>query len=346
MRVLENNNNNNDNSNNNDNTSLSDDNDDDNNDDFLRQNLVELINIMKNDRENGSLNYCYDIRETVVAHLPLIEVDDLREVEMIEYPEITEFLKSLDQTSTGDILLYLVLISYFSVKYMDHYLPKVKCRSLRAIVKLCYTPKMVFNLVYREPELDVLTDIFNNLKLSSRRNLHCYDCGTTARWVFYNCIHANRGRFYLTSTEIHNIRSDYYQDSPDRFDCLRRLMYTFRNTNKPGIIIIGVRFGEDMFGHVLVAEVLFPNNKPIVRLYQSALNSYLLIDYLTNMRYLENESLGINLDVFEKDMMSILTPKFWTKKEDSLFAKWYAFWPQDKIKDTETIRIDHALLVY
>lgn len=316
----------------------------------VRVTLQDLIDKMGYDQENGSLNYYYDIREALVSHLSLIEVSDLREVELIEYPEIKDFSKTLERKSTYDLLIYLVLVSYLSVKYLDYYLPSVVCPSLRAIVKLCYSPKMIFNLEYREPELDVLADIFNNLNLSGRKNLHCYDCGTTARWVFYNCLRANRGHFYLTDTEIYDIRLDFYKHLSDRFICLEDLMNTFRTTKKPSIVIIGIRFGDNMFGHLLVAEILFPKslggNKSIVRFYQSALNSYLLIDYLEKMRYLENEEKGIDLDSFEEDMMALLVPKSWSEREDSLFAKWYAFWPQDKILDTETIRINHALITY
>jgi len=311
-------------------------------DDFFRH----LIDNMAYDREHGSLNYYFDIREGILPYLDQIKKSDFLTLKHLNYTEAKDYLETLDADDSYHLLLYLILVSYYSVKYIEHYLPKVQDPSLRAVLNVCFSREMIFDLEYSDPELDVLSDIFNNLSFSARKNLHCYDCGTTARGVFYNLIKANRGTFWLDGQEIFQIRKDYYKKTKNRFDGLRKLITNLRTVDRNCVFIVGLAFGPELFGHILVAEVVFINGKRIIRFYQSALNSFLLIDYLAKMRYLENEDLGINLKSFERDMTRLLSVPAWGDKENNLFVKWFSFWPQDQILDTRPILFHHAYITY
>lgn len=312
-----------------------------------RGHFTQLIDYMEYDMENGALNYYYDIRDAIIPYLHLAKLSDLLYIKQLDYKDYKVYLKSLDSRKTYDLLIYLILISYYSLKYVNYYLPKTDDPSLHAVLNVCFSPEMVLDLEYSDPELDVLADIFNNLTSSGRKNLQCYDCGTTARGVFSNLIRVNRGRFWLDGEEIQKFRKKYYEDSPDRFTSLKKLTQDLRTIKKSGVFIVGVRFGENLFGHIFIAEVLIDkesNRK--VRFYQSALNSYLLIDYLAKMGYLKDENASINVDMFEKDMLATMKVNSWSDKEDALFTKWFAFWPQDKIKDTSPMRFHYAYITY
>ena len=312
----------------------------------LKKRLNMLLANMTNDKKYGSLNFCYDIREGILPYLHLVRTEDRLKLERLHYLDIADYIETLDLGDTYHLLIYCFLICNYSVKYVEHFLPNVRSRSLKAALDLCFSRAMIFNLDHSDPELDVLSDIFNNINLSSRKNLHCYDCGTSARGVFFNLIKANRGTFYLNSEEIFQLRREYYFTAPDRFSSLRILLKDLRSTDKNSVFIMGIKFGENLFGHIMVAELEVLENSRRVRFYQSALNSYLLIDYIAKMKYLENENKGINLRLFEKDMTAVMKVSSWSAREDAIFAKWFAFWPQDKITDTSTMRFHHARIVY
>ena len=242
------------------------------------QHLIQLNEYMKYDRRHGALNYQYDLREGVIPLMEEIRDQDLMLLENIDLMDTKKYVKTLDMENPYDLLLYLVLTCNHSFKTIQYYLPDLRCKSLKAVLNLCFSPQMVFNLDYVDPELDVLADIFNNLVYSGRRNLHCYDCGTTARGVFYNLIKANRGRFKLTTPEIFQVRKDYYYDTKNKFTSLQSFIQDLRKTDKDTVFIVGIKFGDNLFGHIFVAEVLYTKGKKVIRFYQSALNSYLLID--------------------------------------------------------------------
>lgn len=345
---------------------------------FLRSTYDRLMATKAYDETYGALNYCHLIREAVLDIITdrqlLDQIDltigDIEEVtNLINYGEIDNYMvtHNIDgQTETMSDrakVLHLLLISYLSLKYIEWYLPTVgiHSKSLKAILTLCFSPQMVLNLDYSDPTLDVLSGIFNNMVGSYRKNLQCYDCGTTARGVFYNLIKANRkGGFSLSSNEIDQFKTNYYYDAPDRFTSFRNLINDLKTVPRSGVFIAGVRFGDDMFGHVFIFEVIVdPDDgnssnsnssnhhcRRIIRLYQSALGSYLLIDYVYRMGYLEQEEIGIDLDEYEKDTLATMEVNSWSHREDALFAKWYAFWPQGEIKDTEPMRYHHAYILY
>lgn len=308
---------------------------------------TKLIKEMKTDQANLALNYCYNIREAIIPYLPLVSDSDLLLLLNIRYPDLLKTLSPENATYLRP-LVRLILISYSSLKYAEFYMPKIKSRSLRAVLQICFNPGMIFDLEYISPELQVLADIFNNLTKSSRPNLQCYDCGTTARGVFYNLIKVNRKTgFQLSLYEIQQLQLNYFNQYRTSADSLNHLIRKLDQIRQSAVILVSIKFGEELFGHIFIIEKFFPaNGKPIYRMYQSALNSYLLIDYLESVKYLENESLGFSLSEFHSDLKKMINIKTWTRTEELLFVKWFSFYPQDTILDTSTIRFNHGVILY
>lgn len=312
----------------------------------MKQLSTRLLQKMRQDQQNLALNYCYDIREAIVPYLAQVSASDISFLQEITYPELLSWLTDKNATRL-DPLVRLILISCQSVKYVEYHLPHVKSPSLKAILRTCFSPETIFDLEYINPELQVLADIFNNLTRSSRPNLQCYDCGTSSRGVFYNLIKTHRkGGFHLSKSEIEQFRKNYFYQYQTPLASLNALIHKLRLIERNGVILISIKFGDNLFGHIFIIEKIFLSRSPIYRIYQSALNSFLLIDYLTSVKYLENETLGFSLPEFHSDLQKMISVPRWTRAEELLFVKWFAFYPQDTINDTSNIRFNHAEILY
>jgi hypothetical protein len=311
------------------------------------QKLAELINGSIVDQEVGCLNFLWETRFYLDSHRRALDPKIEPFVKGLGLDKYHRFLDRLGDKKE-DLLIYLIAIASYSYVYVQHFLREGSLdRSLRAILKICFNPQITGKMEYSDPELDVLSNMFNLMFKSGRKNLHCYDCGTVARGVFYSLVKEHRKNFGLNSREIYQLRDEYlYLDHNDGFVGLDQLMERLRSIGQPCAFIVGLKFGPDKFGHIFVIEKLWYEGEPVIRFYQSALNSYLLMDYLVRMNYLESPNIGVDLDDFEKDMRHLLTVPRWKEREELLFVKWFAFYPQSEIDDTSLIRINNSYVIY
>lgn len=305
-----------------------------------------LISGYIEDSKNNSLNYNWEIR--VFLKKNKINKQDKQVVKSLKCRNINQYLDKISESIEKNKLLFLYFLSRYSYICINDYLSQSNVdRSLKAILQICNQLNIIDLSNKYDPNLDILSNIFNKMFQSGRNNLHCYDCGTTARGIFYSLIKEYRQQFYIKPEEIYRIRREYLStEHQSSFDSLAWLMTRLRAINHPSVFIVGLKFGPDKFGHIFIIEKILINNKLVTRFYQSALNSYLLMDYLVNVGYLDFPDKDIDLDEFESDMLHLISVPKWSETENLLFVKWYAFYPQSKIDDTSTIRINSSYLIY
>jgi len=158
-----------------------------------------------------------------------------------------------------------------------------KDKSLKAIKILCFNEILQKNPNYEDINLTYLTKYFNYLTDTNRELLRCYDCGTNARGIFLNLIKANRpilnenGEIFTNEEKI-KIKNDYNNSSTEINEKIDTCFKLLSESEKECIVIISLGLVES--GHVFVLEKRFINDAPIIRHYQSALNSHMVIDFL------------------------------------------------------------------
>lgn len=312
------------------------------------------------DKKVGSLNYNWNFRSYLSQHIDTgtaetsLMIDYLIQMPYQNFQKLLSWMLEDHQhintnSSTRAALnsplcvLLLTAISIESYLYLKHNYYRMDS-SLKAVVELCNNYEMLKDLEYWNPELVVLSNLFNRLVGSGRKNLQCYDCGTAARGIFYSLIKQYRSVFYLSKNEIDHIKHQYMRTDLTGMDGLHQFIHTMQVIDQHAICICSMKFGAKKFGHIFVAEKLWINGRPVIRFYQSALNSYLLIDYIMHMKYIEFPEKSINLNEFANDMRILLTVPKWTQTENLLFVKWFCFYPQSKIDDTSVIQINAAFI--
>jgi len=321
--------------------------------------FLKLLKKYTTDCSLGSLNYYWEIRREMKKY-DLSQ--DLPKIRQLDYPVVNRYVQKLqkkqDQQRSRSLSLssvehkqnytLLVLLVCRPANYIDYHLATCQDPSLRAVLQFCHHPDLLNNLKYSDPELNVLADIFNQIILSGRKNLHCYDCGTSSRGTFFNLVQLHRPTQLLTAQEVKQLREDYMEIGKTKIDNpkegLDLLLRNLRQVKAPAVCVLGMGFGKDKFGHILTIEKLQIEGTEVIRFYQSALASYLLIDYLHQMRYFEHPTKGIDLDLFEQDMNRLISVKSWGEREIALFVKWFCFYPQSEIDDTSGIRFNQCCL--
>ncbi len=220
-----------------------------------------------------------------------------------------------------------------------------KDKSLRAIVQLCTDIHLVYNVNFRDNQLDYLSHLFNSLVESDRVLLMCYDCGTVARGIFFQLINAYRGKFLIRDDEIDRIKNEYYMDKylPDK------AISIFRNNvhdiKKNCLYMCALQLG-DKFGHIYLIEKIYIDGKPRYRLYQSCHQSYLLIDYIEYMDYASHPNQGIDIDQHIDDMYHLMMTEKWDQHDIKLFTQWFHFYPMGRILPSDIKRFSSTYIVY
>ena len=313
----------------------------------IAEQMKDLINNQIRDEEVGSLNYIWEFRKFLDDNYKLIDQEEISKIKDSTIDQILGYIEKLDHDNPEAVFNYITAIASYSYIYIRQYffLGKVD-RSLKAVLNICFNSSMIRELEYSDAELDVLTSIFNQTVKSGRENLHCYDCGTVEKGILYCLIKEYRHIFNLTAGEIFRMRAEYlHPNYKDGLSSLSWLMTNLRTISQPCIFIAGLQFGRDKFGHIFVIEKRWHNKQVLIRFFQSALNSYLLMDYLVLMGYFENPLNGIDIDDFERDMSYLMTVKSWGPLEDKIFVKWFAFYPQSEIDDTSHFRINSSYII-
>jgi hypothetical protein len=243
-----------------------------------------------------------------------------------------------------------------------------KNTSIKEAAKLC-TPNSK-----NQKEILNLATQFNKITDSDRPLIpDFYDCGTTARAIFMQLIKKNRNGEGLQEYELPIIKS-YYQ-SPCNYGISNRenldeAIQTLKTMND-GIMIISIRFWYSLhpqrtqyetdthgptrvlqqdhkikigdkscsqFGHVFVIE----KKSGKYYLFQSALNTYTLLDYLAANSY-EPQIDAVSM---LKGFYPLIETDTWTIKEKKQFMRDFAFAPSHPLNSRVRPELFWAVVEY
>jgi len=225
--------------------------------------------------------------------------------------------------------------------YPFEYMQKIDHPS---ISQLCTNSKLKNDTEYEDKTVTDMSQKFNTLVKSSRTLYKCYDCGTSARALFFTLAKKNRGnKLNLTNEEKEHISNMYKPGKFPNHIFLKKWKDTLCSINE-GVVICSIGFGE--FGHVFCIEKTIYNNKPIYQLFQSCFHGYLLIDYLAHIKYAENRYKTINIDELYTDLLYILRPHEWTNKTYDIFWKWFCFKKRVSKKQYNSTKFCFACIKY
>ena len=198
-----------------------------------------------------------------------------------------------------------------------------KDKSLSIACAICNCQNTALTTTCVDHSVTELGHYFNEVAGSARGVKMCYDCGTVARAIFLNLINGYRGD--LTPKEKKNIRDMYYPSRGSPLNIIEEFYCTIKRMKEHSVFIMSM--GLDDFGHVWIFEkVVDMMGRHKVIMYQSSLNSYLLMDYI-EYKDMANKKDGINIDDFYLDMKHLATRKNWSDYENKLFSKWFQFMP-------------------
>ena len=210
-----------------------------------------------------------------------------------------------------------------SFDYCDKNKEKIKNnKSLDIVSNICNCDDTAFTTVCKHFNIKELGEYFNTIAGSGRSVKECYDCGTVSRAIFLSLVKGYKG--YLSQEDKKSIFELYNPQRLMPMDALNEFYKVIKSTQCHAIFMVSI--GLDNFGHIWTIEKR--NGKYFI--YQSALASYLVIDYL---EYTDaaNDEKGINIDAFYRDLKRLVKSKKWTIKEYELFCKLFHFMPHSKV---------------
>lgn len=207
--------------------------------------------------------------------------------------------------------------------YNNHMDAITKDKSLAIVCDICKCQNTALTTTCVDHSVTELGHYFNEIAGSARGVKMCYDCGTVARAMFMNLIHGYRDG--LTDKEKKYIRSNYNPHRASPGAVLEEFYCIIKRLKEHSVFIMSV--GLDDFGHVWIFEkVVDSMGRHKVIMYQSSLNSFLLMDYI-EYKDMANKKDGINIDEFYQDMKHLIARKNWSQYENKLFCKWFQFMP-------------------
>ena len=236
------------------------------------------------------------------------------------------YCRNLDLKSIKDAGLKKMIkqSSLSSFDYYNKYVDTInRDKSLAIVCAICNCQNTALTTSCVDHSVTELGHYFNDVAGSARGVKMCYDCGTVARAMFLNLINSYRGD--LTLKEKKNIKSMYNPNRAAPVVVLEEFYCAIKRIKEHSVFIMSM--GLDDFGHVWILEkVVDMMGRHKVLMYQSSLNSYLLMDYI-EYKDMANKKEGINIDEFYQDMKHLIARKNWSDYENRLFSKWFQFMP-------------------
>ena len=219
--------------------------------------------------------------------------------------------------------------------------------TLRAVVSLCSDPTMRVLVNSHDTDVDQLSAMFN-MMIKSKRKLHkCYDCGTLARAMFLKIIskHRSRTHHFISDGEWEMIKTTYVPRPPS--SNLSQCFNTIINTPSNMAIICSVGFKK--FGHVFVITKQWSARDTTYkyRLFQSAMNNYMVLDYLEKCSPNQHNIYDIaTFDIRDMyvDLKHLMQQRTWTNNTRRVFWKWFCFDPSVKILKTDPTSFCYAMV--
>jgi hypothetical protein len=248
-------------------------------------------------------------------------------------------LNSVKKTDPYSLKLIEIAISSF--QYFAKYQSNLqKDLSLKTVTSMCTKEIAAVRIDVSDPEVDRLSKIFNNLVQSNRKLFKCYDCGTNARAMFLQLIHAHRcpqstcdPYSLISSEEKTRMREQYLVRYVGAIDYVNECKHKLLSVDKPTVFIMSISVQD--FGHVWVIDKQFIANQrtglryPRYHHYQSSLRSHLLIDWIERMDYGRYPNKSMDVEKFFADLTKILSRDSvpWSDEDHVLFAQLFAFLP-------------------
>ena len=320
--------------------------------------MDELVDRIQREIDCGSLAYLWKIRK-FISQTPQTDLDQLP----------PDFLENIRQLAIG---------SFECLKKCPLYTLDL---SLQTLTQICQSGCR--NLVTCEdPSVTILSKHFNKMINSSRTLLKCYDCGTVARAMFLGLIRAHRtpsdkyhkapegfsrpiqghpGLFVPRNPFAVRHSQDLPPISPEELDRMRHL-YNPGNfpvqealkmledallTVPVGTVFICSISLADSAGHVWVIEKFTTKTgTPAFRMFQSCLNSFLLLDQIADEGYLIESDRQINIQTFMKDLHRLAIPHDWTCEDYITFCHWFRFRCRGPIRVTDDTNICFTYVTY
>jgi len=240
--------------------------------------------------------------------------------------------------------LFDVCVSPFV--YISKHKPQIeKDVSLKAVCRLCTDLNLVIDVDHQDHVLTAYAQLFNRLTDSGRGIHACYDCGTTARGIFFQLINAYRGHFSLKPEEIKEIKNEYYMSRYQGAQGVTQLRNKIHQIDQNCLFLCAMQLGED-FGHIYIIEKIYIKRKPRYRIYQSCFNAFLLVDYIEAMDYAKNLSKGVDIDTHLDAIEILFSKPNWSMKDIDSFVYWYKFYPMHGTGSTDekTFTFTHVKL--
>jgi len=256
-----------------------------------------ILQVIKNKQRQGLLDYKWDVRSILPKNKKKTEKEHLYNISVSPFLYLKKYRSHIDEDP-----------------------------SLRAVCRLCTGIDLVSDVDHNDERLIFLAKLFNKLTNSGREIHECYDCGTTARGVFFQLIKAYRGGFNITSEEIDRIKQEYYMTRYQGAKGVTGLRDLIHKIGQNCLFMCAMQLGED-FGHVYIIEKIYINKKPRYRLYQSCLGAFLLIDYIEVMDYASHVTNGVDIDAHLNALDRLFTKRSWNAKDVVLFIEWFKFYP-------------------
>jgi hypothetical protein len=256
-----------------------------------------LLQVIKNKQRQGLLDYKWEVRSNLLKNEKESEKEQLYNISISPFLYLEKYRLHIDHDP-----------------------------SLKAVCQLCTEIDLVSDVDHNDERLIFLAHLFNKLTNSGRKLHECYDCGTTARGVFFQLIKAYRGGFNITPEEIDRIKSEYYMTRYQGSQGVINLRGLVHKISQNCLFMCAMQLGED-FGHIYIIEKIYINKKPRYRLYQSCLGAFLLIDYIEVMDYASRLTKGVDIDAHLNALDRLFTKRSWSAKDIVLFIDWFKFYP-------------------
>lgn len=198
--------------------------------------------------------------------------------------------------------------------------------SLKTVTSLCSFKELMLDVKAEDKTVYFLSHLFNQIIHSNRGLYECYDCGTNARAMFLHLVEAHRGKLYISPEEQIRMQKMYSPNSSTPVQEAEKCHNYLATVKKDTVFICSIGLGES--GHVWIFEKRFFNSKARYHMYQSCLNSHLVLDYIESRGYADNLDRSMDIEQFFDDFYIILGHSdAWTEQIKNLFGNLFAFLP-------------------
>ena len=150
----------------------------------------------------------------------------------------------------------------------------------------------------------------------------------------------------ISSEELDRMRRLYNPGNFPVQEALKMLEDALINAHVGTVFICSISLA-DSAGHVWVIEKFATRTgDPAYRMFQSCLNSFLLLDQIADEGYLKKVDHQIDIRAFLRDLKRLAVPHDWTCEDYIKFCHWFRFRCRCPIRDTYYTNICFTYVTY